>query len=372
MKARARLYGLGTALPPHQLSQPAAKRFMASIAEATLEGRRRAGALSFLDKIYAASGIAKRHSVLADYAKDSSEDFEFYPANWALEPFPTTAARMKVFEAWSVRLAEAACRKALCESGARPADVTHLVFTTCTGLFAPGPDILLLGRLGLGPQVHRTVLGFMGCYAGFNGLRLAGHILGAEPDAVVLQVCVELCTLHFQKKPLPDFLVANSLFGDGAAAAVYARPGRLKRGLADLLATHSRVAKDSLEHMSWRIGDSGFEMRLDREVPARLRAAAPGFVSELLGRAGLERGGNAWAIHPGGRRILDEVQSALGLSDHEVRSSREVLSACGNMSSATILFVLDRELRRSSPAPVAALGFGPGLTMEGAVLGRQD
>lgn len=367
---RARLYGLGTALPPHRLGQPAAKRFMSSLAEATLKGRRRAFTLDFLKKIYTSSGIKKRHSVLSDYGKTSPADFEFYPANRTLEPFPTTEARMKVFEQWSVELAEQACRKALRESGAKPAEITHLVFTTCTGLFAPGPDILLIGRLGLGSQVHRAVLGFMGCYAGFNGLRMAGQILGAEPEAVVLQVCVELCTLHFQKKALPDFIVANSLFGDGAAAAVYARPGRFKGGLADLSATYSRVEKDSLEHMSWRIGPTGFEMRLDREIPAKLKAAAPGFVTELLGRAGLKRGENDWAIHPGGRKIVDEIQSALGLSDGQTRSSREVLSACGNMSSGTIFFVLDRELRRRSRRPVAALGFGPGLTMEGAVLTR--
>ena len=369
MKA-ARLYGLGTALPPHQAGQATVKRFMASLAEATLQGRRRAVTLDFLETIYASSGIAKRHSVLADYTKDSPEDFEFYPPNWALEPFPTTAARMKVYERWSVDLAEAACRKALRESGARPAEVTHLVLATCTGLFAPGPDILLIGRLGLRPQVHRAVLGFMGCYAGFTGLRLAGQILGAEPGAVVLQVCVELCSLHFQKKALPDFIVANSLFADGAAAAVYARPGRFPAGLADLAATHSRVEADSLEHMSWRIGASGFEMRLDREVPARLKAAAPGFVKELLDGAGIARGGSAWAVHPGGRKIVAEVQAALGLTDSQVRSSLEVLSSCGNMSSGTILFVLDRELRRASRDPVAALGFGPGLTMEGAVLSR--
>ncbi|MEK7858606.1 MAG: type III polyketide synthase [Elusimicrobiota bacterium] len=369
-EVKARLYGLGTALPPHKAGQPEVRRFMASLAEATLKGRRRAVTLDFLGKIYDFSGIAKRHSVLADYTKDAPEDFEFYPPNWALEPFPTTADRMKLYEKWSVDLAEEACRKALRESGAAPAEVTHLIFTTCTGLFAPGPDILLLGRLGLGPQVQRAVLGFMGCYAGFNGLRMAGQILGSEPEAVVLQVCVELCTLHFQKEPLPDFIVANSLFGDGAAAAVYARPGRLKKGLGDLIAAHSRVENDSLGHMSWRIGPSGFEMRLDRAVPARLKAAAPGFVGELLEKAGIAQEATAWAIHPGGRKIVDEVQAALSLTDSQVRSSREILSECGNMSSATILFVLDRELRRASQGAVTAMGFGPGLTMEGAVLSR--
>jgi len=343
---------------------------MASLAEASLSGRRRAVTLDFLGKIYASSGIEKRHSVLSDYTKDLPEDFDFYPPNRALEPFPTTAARMKLYEKWSVDLAEEACRKALREAGAAPAEVTHLIFTTCTGLFSPGPDVLLLGRLGLSPSVQRSVLGFMGCYAGFNGMRMAGQIAAAEPEAVVLQVCVELCTLHFQKKALPDFIVANSLFGDGAAAAVFARPGRLKKGLGDLLATHSRVENDTLDHMSWRIGPTGFEMRLNREVPAKLKAAAPGFVAELLGKAGRASDQSAWAIHPGGRKIVDEVRAALGLTDSQVRSSREVLKTCGNMSSATILFVLDRELRRPSGRCVTALGFGPGLTMEGAVFAR--
>jgi len=369
-RRHARLYGLGTALPPHRAGQAQVRRFMASLAEASLTGRRRALTVDFLGKIYASSGIEKRHSVLSDYTKDVPEDFAFYPPNRALEPFPTTAARMKLYEKWSVDLAEEACRKALTESGARPAEVTHLIFTTCTGLFAPGPDVLLLGRLGLGPRVQRSVLGFMGCYAGFNGLRMAGQILAAEPEAVVLQACVELCTLHFQKKPLPDFIVANSLFGDGASAAVYARPGRFKKGLGDLVATHSLVENDSLDHMSWRIGPSGFEMRLNREVPARLKAAAPGFVAELLTKAGLAREASAWAIHPGGRKIVDEIQDALSLTDSEVLSSREILRDCGNMSSATILFVLDRELRRASGRAVTAVGFGPGLTMEGAVLSR--
>ena len=369
-EVKARLYGLGTALPPHKAGQPEVRRFMASLAEATLKGRRRAVTLDFLGKIYDFSGIAKRHSVLADYTKDAPEDFEFYPPNWALEPFPTTADRMRLYEKWSVDLAEEACRKALRESGAAPAEVTHLIFTTCTGLYAPGPDIHLIGRLGLSPLVQRTVLGFMGCYAGFNGIRMAGQILAGEPEAVVLQVCVELCTLHLQKIPLPDFIVAGSIFGDGAAAAVFARPGRYKKGLGDLVATHSRVETGSLAEMSWRIGPTGFEMRLSREVPARLKAAAPRFVSELLSKAGLERRESSWAIHPGGRKIVDEVQSALGLSDSRVRSSREVLNSFGNMSSATILFVLDRELRRKSGRAVTALGFGPGLTMEGAVLSR--
>jgi predicted naringenin-chalcone synthase len=343
---------------------------MVSLAEATLAGRRRAVAVDFLTKIYASSGITTRHSVLADYGKTAPSDFSFYPDNWALEPFPTTAARMKTYEARSVDLAEQACRKALRESGARADEVTHLVFTTCTGLFAPGPDVLLLSRLGLGSHVQRSVLGFMGCYAGFNGLRMAGQIVSAEPEAVVLQVCVELCTLHFQKEPLPDFLVANSLFGDGAAAAVYARPGRFKKGLGDLLTTHSRVEADSLDHMSWRVGQTGFEMRLNREVPARLKASAPRFVEELSKKAGMKPEDSAWAIHPGGRKIVDEVQVALNLTDAQVRSSREVLNECGNMSSATILFVLDRELRRAASGGVTALGFGPGLTMEGAVITR--
>src|ERR1700674_5170785 len=179
-RAVARLYGLGTALPPHRASQDKVRGFMARLLSATLNGRSAARRLSFLERVYAGSGIATRHSVLSDYTLPSPARFTFFPRNPELEPFPSTEARMVVFEKWSVDLAEQAARRALREAGAKPSEVTHLVVATCTGLFAPGPDILLIERLGLRPDVRRSQIGFMGCYAGFTGLQASDHAVRAD------------------------------------------------------------------------------------------------------------------------------------------------------------------------------------------------
>ncbi|UPT75368.1 MAG: type III polyketide synthase [Elusimicrobiota bacterium] len=363
----ARLYGLGTALPPTSSPQSTVMRFMTATARASF-GEEGARAEPLIERLYSSSGIERRHSVLTDYAQDDPSGFEFYPPNRTLEPFPSTARRMEAYERESPGLAEAAGRAALARSGFTAQEVTHLVFTTCTGFFAPGPDVMLIARLGLRADVARTQVGFMGCYAGFNAMKLAGAFVAADPDAVVLIVSVELCTLHFQKRLLPEFLVANSLFADGAAAAVFAAPGARPGGLADLAATHGRMAPDSLDQMSWRIGDTGFEMSLDRRVPDTIRSHAPAFVAELSARAGLARDEiRRWVPHPGGRRIVSALSETLGLDDEATRSSRGVLADCGNMSSATIFFVLEREFARGGTGPLVALGFGPGLTMEGAL-----
>lgn len=363
----ARLYGLGTAVPEHVAPQSAIGRFMSRVLRAS--GGPEAGAgLALLERLYDGSGVDRRHSVIPDYTAEEPGDFLFYPDNWALDPFPGTARRMEAYEAASVDLAERAAREALERGGFLPAEVTHLVVTTCTGFFAPGPDILLGSRLGLRADVQRTVLGFMGCYAGLSAVRLAGSLVAADPEAVVLVVSVELCTLHFQKRPSAGFLVANSLFADGAGAAVFAAPGARPGGLGDLAAARGCVAPDSLGQMSWRIGDTGFEMRLDRQVPRTLKSRAPAFVADLLERAGLtlcETG--RWAVHPGGKAIVGAIEECLRLDPDKTASARRTLARHGNMSSATIFFVLAAELARGE-GPVVALGFGPGLTMEGAVL----
>lgn len=363
----ARLYGLGTALPATSSLQSTVMRFMAATARASF-GEEGARAAPLIERLYSSSGIERRHSVLKDYAQADPAGFEFFPPNGALEPFPSTARRMEAYEREAPPLAEAASRAALARSGFTAREVTHLVFTTCTGFFAPGPDLLLIAGLGLRADVSRAQVGFMGCYAGFNAMKLAAAFVAADPGAVVLVVSVELCSLHFQKRLQPEFLVANSLFADGAAAALFAAPGARPGGLADLAATHGRMAPDSLDQMSWRIGDTGFEMTLDRRVPCTIRTHAPAFVSELSARAGLAREEiRRWAPHPGGRRIVSALAEALGLDDDATSSSRGVLADCGNMSSATIFFVLEREFARGGTGPLAALGFGPGLTMEGAL-----
>lgn len=376
MEGVTAVLGLGTALPPYSDTQVRVARFMARVLEASVPAERRDRALALVKRIYAASGIERRYSVVPDFGADDPAGFQLFPANWQLEPFPSTATRMRVYEETSVELAVEAARRALSEARVRPEEVSHLVICTCTGFFAPGPETLLIQRLELKPTVMRTTIGFMGCYAGFNGLRTADQIIRAQPRGVVLQVSIELCTLHFQKKDDPDTLVANCLFGDGSAAVVYGFKEDRGPGLATVLATQCAVNPDSLDQMSWRIGDTGFEMRLAATVPETLEAAAPAFVAALLDSAGVERAGvSGWALHPGGRRIVEAMGDALELAEPELEPALAILRDHGNMSSATIFFVLDN-LFRTTPGDgdghLVALGFGPGLTLEGAVLKRSD
>lgn len=346
------LLGLGVALPGPAIPQTRVVEFLAKVADAE-DSADRFG--DVVRRIGARTGIERRHSVLSDFDADTPDRFAFFPQNWGLEPFPTTAARMAAYEREAPPLAERAVREALTDAHVAPKDVSHLVLTTCTGFFAPGPDVQLCRMLGLRPDVQRTIIGFMGCYAGFNGIRTAHQIVQSDPSAVVLVVSVELCTLHLQKTRDLATAVSNVLFADGAAAAVFGSAHRA--GRPTLRATRSEVAHDTQGEMSWRIGDHGFIMHLAPSVPEHLRAKAVGFVDRLTrGRAEHTR----FAVHPGGRKILDVISDELGSS---IEESYGVLRDHGNMSSASIFFVLQRMLRR--PEPFVALGFGPGLTMEG-------
>lgn len=370
-RARTRILGLGTSLPPFSAPQETVARFFRRVFLELAPSRRRDRAIEIVERVAATSGVEARHGVVSDYGLEDPSAFRFYPPRWDLEPFPTTAARMAVYERESLVLAEEAARRALGRARVPPSAVTHLVVCTCTGFFAPGPDILLLERLGMGPSVERTIVGFMGCHAGFTGLRVVDAIVGSDPDAVVLQISVELCSLHFQKRPAPEVVIANLIFADGCAAALYGSTAQFAGdGIADILATASRVGADSLDGMSWRIGDTGFEMRLDPSVPATLGEEAPDFLGGLLEKVGIGQGEvGSWALHPGGRKILDVLAERLDLDDGATVSSREVLRSFGNMSSATIFFVLEHVLQNGGKSgPLVALGFGPGLTLEGAVL----
>ncbi len=371
-EATTRLVGLGTAVPPYRCAQTDIAAFMTRVAEAQPDCPPQFA--RYAQYLARTSAIDHRHTVIADYAKTDPQSFEFFPQNWALAPSPTTADRMAVYRKESVRLAEAAARAALRDAEVPAEAVTHIVLSTCTGFFAPGPDVVLMDRLGLSPSVQRSILGFMGCFAGLNGLRAADHIVRAEPDAVVLQVAVELCSLHFQTRADLKTLVSNLLFSDGAAAAVYRRSDGRERRAPRIAGTASSVAFDTRDEMGWVIGDHGFEMTLADSVPRHLRSEAPRFVRSLLGsstaRATLADVGG-WAVHPGGKKILDGIHEALGLEPQALDASVGVLRDFGNMSSATVLFVLQRLFREHEPAsrrPTVALSFGPGLTMEGAVL----
>ncbi len=313
-----------------------------------------------LDFLYRKSGIDSRHSVLDDFQKEEVSDFTFFPKNKELHPFPGTAARMQVFEEKGPELAEQAVRSALQQANVEAKSLTHLILISCTGMVAPGLELDLMRRLDIPSSVERYCIHFMGCYAAFTGLRLADQLVKANPNSRVLVVSVELCTLHFQKEYTEDNLLANSLFGDGAAAALVMQS---EKGL-QIKNYFSEVLWEGEKDMAWKIGDFGFEMRLSQYIPSLLNQGIRRLRDLFEAKFNFSKVRHV-AIHPGGKQILIQVQEAFGLSPDVNSHALEVLRTCGNMSSASILFVLERMLQDSSiQGDILALGFGPGLTLE--------
>lgn len=356
---------IGTAVPRHEVHDA----FVAFVAGTIADLKQR----RVFERMVARAGIARRFSflepvLLPDGRITDTADF------YGLGDWPHTADRMARYEAWAPELALAALDD-LALSPAERDGITHLVVASCTGFMAPGLDQILVARAGLDPGVERTLVGFMGCYAAVNALRLAHHIVRSTPAAKVLVVNVELCTLHFQRTGDLERLLSMLLFGDGASAAlVTADP----RGIA-LTDFRAATIADTRESITWRIGEQGFDMHLGGEVPGHIGRA---LADELArGRAdGLLRGRRPeeyalWAVHAGGRSILDAVEQGFGLGPHALDWSRGVLADHGNMSSATLMFVLGRMLAAGSGEDRRgfAVAFGPGLAAESfrfTLLGR--
>jgi predicted naringenin-chalcone synthase len=354
------LAGFGTALPEHRFSQAELAELHARFCRLD-ETRDRT-----LRALYRRSGVSSRASVVltgSDGPLDGRQTF-FPPARDECDFGPPTAQRMKLYEAFAPPLATSAARRALADADIAAEAVTHLVTVSCTGFVAPGVDAAIIEGLGLSPGTQRTNVGFMGCHGALNGIRLASSFVDADERHVPLVCSVELCTLHFAYGWDPDMLVANALFADGAAAVV----GAAGDGSPDawrVEASGSLLMPDSADDMSWRIGDHGFRMTLSARVPDLIAAHLRPWIIGWLGEHGLALEDVAsWAVHPGGPRILGSVQSALELDREATAVSREVLAECGNMSSATVLFILERLRRRGAPRPCVALAFGPGQVVE--------
>ncbi|MGN6277751.1 MAG: type III polyketide synthase [Sphingomonas sp.] len=347
--APAFINAIGTATPRHDIHQA-----FIDWARARL-GDDRTRAL--FDRMAARSGIAHRWSVLPPTPEGGSPVAEggFYATEQ-----PGTAARMAIYAEAAPALALDAIA-ALAEQQPLNA-ISHLVVASCTGFVAPGIDQIIAARLGLSPSVERLLIGFMGCYAAITALRSARHIVRSEPDARVLVVCVELSTLHLQDHDTIEPLLAALQFGDGAAAAlVSAEPEGFEIG-----APFATTLPESAELIRWKITDRGFAMHLSGEVPARIATGLgdPAFAAAALGgRQPQEIDG--WAIHAGGRSILDAVELAYHLAPDALAASRGVLHDDGNMSSATLMMVLARLLDGPKVANGVALAFGPGLAAEG-------
>ena len=319
------------------------------------ESRLRARDASLFRRMAQRSGIEHRYSCLGPAGEPGTiqpEDF------YRIGDFPSTATRMAVFERQAPKLAEAATARL--DLGRDRQRISHLIIATCTGFSAPGLDLELTERLGLNPSVERTVVGFMGCYAAINALKLARHIVRSEPDARVLVVNLELCSLHFQDTTNLAQTLAFLLFADGCSAAlVTAEP----RGFA-LDSFHAALVPDTAELITWNIRDFGFDMVLSGEVPGAIQHALRAGASEVLRGASISAI-DLWAIHPGGRTVLDAVEYAFRLAPEKLAVSREVLRRYGNMSSATVMFVLEAMMREArSGQQGCAMSFGPGMVAE--------
>ncbi|MGZ8219723.1 type III polyketide synthase [Methylomagnum sp.] len=362
------ILGMGTAVPEGRLTQDRA----ADLAIATLGLD--AQAARSVRALYRRTAVERRGSVLLKAGEEGGAGFQrFYaPAGATGNAHgPGTAARMAQYREHAPPLAEAACRAALadarhCWPGFEAESLTHLVVVSCTGFFAPGLDYELIQRLGLAPTVQRFCLGFMGCHGGFNGLQLAAGLAAADPAARVLLCSVELCSLHFQYSDDPGQITANALFADGAGAAVI---GGGMAGAWRILASASRLIGGTGSDMGWVVGDHGFRMHLSPRVPGLIGDALRPWLEPWLAGRGLALDeARTWAVHPGGPRILSAVAEGLGLDDSAMAASRAVLREFGNMSSATVWFILRRLREAGAAGACVMLGFGPGLMAEAVLL----
>jgi alpha-pyrone synthase len=333
---------ISTAVPTNEIHQT----FLSYIPHLLSEPREQ----KVFQKLAAKAQIQTRYTCLKPASlKGELDGEEFY----ARDQFPSTAKRMAKYKSSALELA----RKAVAPlfENVRPDLITHLIVTSCTGSYAPGLDLELLQAFSLRSDAERTMIGFMGCYAAINGLKSAFHIVRSQPSAKVLLVNLELCTLHLQQRSDFESLLSFLQFADGCAASIISAD---KVGL-ELVSFKCEVIPENKDLIQWHVGDSGFDMKLSLDVPrtlgAKLSEMAPSLTPET----------KIWAVHPGGRSVLDAAQTSLGLQDKDLRHSRGVLSDFGNMSSATVMFVLKRILEdQDLQGPGLAMAFGPGLTLE--------
>ncbi len=366
------LRSLETAVPETVMKQPDVRDAFAAQPGLTRLGTR------LVNTAFDSSGIDTRYTVVKELTLDSeSEHPVFFDRSQMRILSPSTKTRNEVYAEEGTELFIEAGRKALAAAaGIEAADVTHVVTVSCTGFFAPGPDYKVVRALDLAPSVQRYHLGFMGCYAAFPALRSAKAFCEAEPDAVVLVISAELCSLHVRSSNNPDTIVGSSLFADGAAAAIItAREIPLDGPALSLDHFETVLTPVGEESMAWNIGDEGFEMVLGTYVPHIIDEHIVGALEPLLASDETLKGMayrdiEHWGIHPGGRSILDKVEAKLDLTAEQLVPARETLRNFGNMSSATVMFVLKHILEQPSSGGngrICSMAFGPGLTVETAL-----
>lgn len=354
------ILGFGCAHPPQRMDTARWLALATAIAPPRVDR-------ALLQRLADRSGIAQRWCAAAT----DNHPAGFYAtedSSAAAVPMGT-AARMRLWASAVRPMAFAACCDAIRASSVDVQSITHLVTASCTGFAAPGMDQWLIHDLGLAPSIRRTNIGFMGCHAAINAVAAARDMVRADPTARVLVCCGEVCSAHLHYGERIDQWIANTLFGDGAAAVVLSSPiGNAQPSApapSAIIDTQSLLISGSESAMTWEVGDHGFMMGLSAEVPAMIERALPPWIDACLAAHGLCRASIVgWAIHPGGPRVIDSVVNALGLPAGAGDASRAILHDFGNMSSATLLFILERLVRGGAVGPVVALAFGPGLSAE--------
>ncbi len=354
----SKIISIGTAVPQHRTAQPAILEFMQAAYGNDVTSRK-------LNVLFNNSGISARYSVIPDFDKNNKQHIFFNGT-------PSTANvknRLDVFKEQAIPLAIKAIDDAFIkiDSQINTFGVTHLISVTCTGLSAPGLSAELIEKLKLPTDIFHTSVNFLGCNAAFHALKIADMIIKSDAKAKVLIVCVELCTLHFQPKNDHDNLLSNTIFGDGAAAVIVTSDDSAQRGLS-IKGFYSLLLNKGKDLMGWNITPTNFEMILDAQIPQVIGDEINEILEKGCRKLNIETDSiTKWAIHPGGKKIVDVIKSKLELSETDTEASYKVLNEFGNMSSPTILFVLNELFKEAkSGETIFSIGFGPGLSIETA------
>lgn len=359
------IISIGTAVPRYSTKQSAVLEFMKTAYNDETASRK-------LNILFHNSGIQTRYSVLPDFSNNQTEN-SFFNVN---QPVPDVTQRLNIFKENVASLAIAAMNAAFQKLNTSIADfkITHLITVTCTGIYAPGFGAALIEELHLPEDIFHTAINFMGCNAAFPALNLADMITKTDENAKVLIVCAELCTLHFQAVDNNDNLLANTIFGDGAAAVVVVSDKAAKMNYQpgfSINGFHSLLLYKGKDLMGWNITPVNFEMVLDTGIPEFIGNEVNYIISKASKKLKTDPSAiDKWAIHPGGKKILDSIKKQTQLSDSDMQYSYKVLSEYGNMSSPTILFVLNEimQAEQADGETIFSIGFGPGLSIETALL----
>jgi alkylresorcinol/alkylpyrone synthase len=360
-----RLLSVGVATPANVIKQDEALSLAQRVCCNDDRQRR------FAKALYEHSGVESRYGVLPLTEADRWAPSGPLHADGSTNQGPSTEVRMEYYREHALPLAHRAAQLAMQRSGSLPAALTHVVTASCTGFTAPGVDLGLIGCLGLAPTTQRINVGYMGCHGAINALRVAHGLAHADVRNRILVCAVELCTIHYAFQWSNERMLGNALFADGAGAVIL---GADEASLEDakigwrLAATGSYLFPGTADAMSWRVGNHGFAMTISPDLPKLIHANLGGWLSTWLDSHGLGVDDiRSWAVHPGGPRIVEAVDAAMGLRREQTAVSREILASHGNMSSATVLFIIEALLERKAAPPCVVLGFGPGLVAEAAL-----